>query len=96
MLIQDYQIKHLAQLARLELSTVEQEKYTKQLGAILNYFEKLAHLNTQNVEVTSQSINLKNINRPDKIKDCHPDVLAAILDNAPDKSGNYIKVNKVL
>ena len=90
------QIKHLAQLARLELSTAEQEKYTKQLGDILDYFEKLTHTDTKNIKLTSQSINLKNINRLDEVKNCEPKVVTTILDNSPDKSGDYIKVNKVL
>jgi len=96
MLIDDNQIKHLAQLARLELSTAEQEKYTKQLGDILGYFEKLTQLDTQDIKATSQSIDLKNISHLDESKNCSTEIQSAILNNAPDKSGNYIKVNKVL
>ncbi len=96
MLLTKDQIKHLAQLARLQLSTVEQKKYTTQLGSILDYFEKLTHLDTQDIKITSQSINLTNINRLDEAKNCESKVVSTILDNAPNKSGSYIKVNKVL
>jgi len=90
------QIEQLAKLARLKLAPTDQKKFTKQLGDILGYFEKLTQLDTQNIEPTSQSIDLKNVDRLDEIKDCLPEIQTAILNNTPDKSGNYIRVNKVL
>lgn len=90
------QIKKIAQLARLELSTANQKKFTKQLGNILDYFEKLTQLDTQDIQPTSQSIDLKNVDRLDEIKNCESEIQTAVLKNVPQTSGRYIKVNKVL
>ena len=90
------QVEHVAQLARIELSSEEKQKFTKDLGEILDYFEKLKRLETTGIEPTSQSIELKNIFRADEITGCPEDVQKNILANAPDRSGRFIKVNKIL
>ena len=90
------QIEHVAKLARIELSSEEKQKFTKDLGDILDYFEKLKRLETTGIEPTSQSIELKNIFRADEITGCPEDVQKNILANAPDGSGRFIKVNKIL
>jgi len=90
------QIEHVAKLARIELNSEEKQKFTKDLGDILDYFEKLKRLETTGIEPTSQSIELKNIFRADEITGCPEDVQKNILANAPDGSGRFIKVNKIL
>ena len=89
-------IEHLATLARIELSPKEKKKFAQQLGDILSYFEKLKQLDTQHIPITSQSIDLVNINRSDEVKDCDQDTQQHILDNAPNTSGNYFKTGKIL
>jgi aspartyl-tRNA(Asn)/glutamyl-tRNA(Gln) amidotransferase subunit C len=44
------QVKHIAKLARLSLSDLEIEKYSKDLNQILAYVEQLQELDTQGVE----------------------------------------------
>jgi len=90
------QIQHLAHLARLELTTQEQEKFTSQISSILEYFDKLNEVDTQGVEPLSQSIELENILRPDEIEECDTNIRDSILNNAPQTSGDYIKTNKIL
>lgn len=90
------QIKHIAHLARIELTRDEQQKFAKDLGDIFGYFGKLKKLDTAGIEPTSQSIELKNIYRPDEAKNCQSDIQENILNNLPDKSGRYFKVDKIL
>ncbi|OGG87528.1 asparaginyl/glutamyl-tRNA amidotransferase subunit C [Candidatus Kuenenbacteria bacterium RIFCSPHIGHO2_02_FULL_39_13] len=90
------QIEHIAQLARIELTTEEKQKFTKDLGDILDYFEKLKRLETTGIEPTSQIIGLKNISRADETVGCPEDVQKNILANAPNSSGRFIKVNKIM
>lgn len=90
------QIDHLAKLARLELSPEEKELYAGQLAAVLEYFEKLQALDTAGLEPMSQAIELQNIFRADEIKDCPPDTQKKILENAPDRAGQRLKVQKIL
>ncbi|MDH5174007.1 MAG: Asp-tRNA(Asn)/Glu-tRNA(Gln) amidotransferase subunit GatC, partial [Elusimicrobiota bacterium] len=47
------EVEYVARLARLKLTEEEKEKYTKQLGDILKYIDKLNELNTEKVEPTS-------------------------------------------
>mgnify|MGYP001587354871 CR=1 FL=1 len=58
-------LAHLADLARLELSENESEKFQKDLGNILNYFEELNALDTSKVFPMTGGTNLKNMFRED-------------------------------
>ncbi len=44
------EVEKVAKLARLELSDAEVAEFTGQLGAILEYVEKMNGLDTENVE----------------------------------------------
>ena len=59
-------VKHIAELARLEFSGEELESFTHQLNQILEYVEKLNELDTENVEPLSHPIEGNNIFREDK------------------------------
>lgn len=96
MSLNNQQVEYVAGLARVKLTAKEKDKFTRQLGDILDYFEKLKQLNTQDIPITSQSIELVNIHRLDEIKDSDPDSPKNILNNAPECSGDYFKVNKIL
>ncbi len=59
-------VKHIAKLANLPLSQVEEKKFEKQLASILEYVEQLNSVDTKGVEITSQVTNLENVTREDK------------------------------
>lgn len=59
------QVRHIAKLARLQLSEEEVEKFTTELTAILQYVEKLNEVNTDDVEPTAQATDLRNVLRSD-------------------------------
>ena len=87
-------VSHIAKLSRLRLNDVEHELFTKQLNQILAYMDKLNELNTENVEPTSHVLHLKNVLRKDKLSASLP--REKIFLNAPDKSGKYFKVPKII
>ncbi len=58
-------LEHLADLARLELNEIEKEKFQKDLGNILNYFEELNALDMAQVVPMTGGTQLKNIFRED-------------------------------
>ncbi len=89
-------ISHLAALAKLELSAAEQKTFSGQLNKILDYFNQLQELDTQKIPITSQTIDLVNVTRSDESKSCDPEIQKNILGNAPQSSGRYFKVNKIL
>ena len=44
------EVRHIAKLANLEFGEEEQERFTRQLGAILDYVAQLDRLDTREVE----------------------------------------------
>ncbi len=61
------QVQKIAQLARLELTDEEMEKYAGQLTSILTYAEMLKELDTSSVAETSQVTGLSNVTRSDEL-----------------------------
>lgn len=89
------QIKHIANLARLELSSEEELKYGDQLSAILGYIDKLEEVNTDKVSITAQVGGLVNVWREDEVIAWDEKEVAAALAQGETASGQ-IKVKKVL
>lgn len=67
-MISSDKVKHVASLARIELSDLEVDKFTVQLGEILDYVEILSEVDTEKVEGTSQVTGLENVSRKDEVK----------------------------
>lgn len=88
------QVRKVAHLARLELTPKEEEQFTTQLSSILDYFEQLGELNTENVAPTTRAIDVSNITRVDNLEVC-PD-REAILNCAPEREDEFFKVPKIL
>lgn len=61
------QVKNIARLARLKLSDTEIQKYAEQLSGILDYFEILKDVDTDNIKPLAQITGLQNIKRADEI-----------------------------
>lgn len=59
-------VKKVATLANLTLSTEEESKFEKQLSDILMYVEKLNQVDVDGVEPTSQVTGLENVARNDE------------------------------
>ena len=60
-------VRHIATLAKINLSEAEIEKFTPQLKNILDFFAQLQEVNTDRVPETSQVTGLQNIVRPDEV-----------------------------
>ena len=93
------QVEHIAELARIKLSDKEKEKFSKELSQILDYFEKLKEVNTENVAPISQVTGIKNVLREDEEEKIERQARdkrrGRILKNVPRKEGEYIKVKSV-
>ncbi len=94
MLTKDDVLK-LARLARLKLTDDEVAKFQEEISAILGYVEQLQTVNLEGVEPTYQVTDLKNVTRPDEVKDygVPPEEL---LKNAPATENGHIKVRRVI
>lgn len=88
------QVRKVANLARLTLTTEEEQQFTEQLSDILDYFEQLSELNTDDVEPTTRAIDVKNITRPDRLESFEN--REALLEAAPEREEDFFKVPKIL
>ncbi|MEQ8963479.1 MAG: Asp-tRNA(Asn)/Glu-tRNA(Gln) amidotransferase subunit GatC, partial [Coleofasciculus sp. C2-GNP5-27] len=57
------QVRKVANLARLELTPEEEEQFLPQLNSILEYFQQLSELDTENVPPTTRAIDVSNVTR---------------------------------
>jgi aspartyl-tRNA(Asn)/glutamyl-tRNA(Gln) amidotransferase subunit C len=88
------QVQHVARLARLDLDPEAVEKLAVQLAAILDYFQKLAEVDTSGVEPTSHAIALTNAFRDDRVhRHLQPEEALA---NAPAQEEGSFVVPKVI
>jgi aspartyl-tRNA(Asn)/glutamyl-tRNA(Gln) amidotransferase subunit C len=87
-------VEHIAQLAKLEFTDAEKEKFTHQMNQILEYVEQMNKLDTSSVEPLSQVIELSNVFRADAVKQGVSTDEA--LKNAPSKTEEFFKVPKVI
>ncbi|MGD0279547.1 MAG: Asp-tRNA(Asn)/Glu-tRNA(Gln) amidotransferase subunit GatC [Smithella sp.] len=94
MKISSGEVEYVANLARLEVTDKEKEKFTAQLNDILLYIDKLNELDTKGVEPMSHAIAITNAFREDKILDSIGTENS--LANAPDTRGEFFRVPKVI
>jgi len=93
-LINEEEVKYIADLASLKLSDEEVEKFSKQLSDILDYVEKLDELDTEDIVPTAYTIPVKNVLREDRIEESLK--LEKVLQNAPEKKDNQFRVPKIM
>ena len=88
------QVHKVAHLARLELTSTEEEQLTTELGSILEYVEQLKELDTEAVKPTTRAIDVSNITRTDTLEpyENRDEILAS----APEQDGEYFRVPKIL
>jgi len=90
----DFDVKYVANLARLALTPEEEAKLGSQLENILGYVEKLKQVDVSQVEATSHAVPLINVVRSDEVRPSLSNEDA--LQNAPSKSNGLFVVPKIV
>ena len=90
----DFDVKYVANLARLSLTEAEEQKLGSQLESILGYIEKLKEVDVSNVEPTAHAFPIVNVWRADEIKPGLTNEEA--LRNAPSKANGLFVVPKIV
>lgn len=93
-LINEEEVRYIADLASLKLSKKEVEMFSKQLSDIVDYVEKLDELDTKDIVPTAYTIPVKNVFREDKVKRSLS--LEKVLKNAPEKQADQFRVPKII
>ncbi|MCD6309687.1 MAG: Asp-tRNA(Asn)/Glu-tRNA(Gln) amidotransferase subunit GatC [Candidatus Eremiobacteraeota bacterium] len=92
--VSEQQVAHVAHLARLQLTSDELDKYTEELGDILECIDKLRELDTTSIEASFQVVPLNNVFREDEV--AQGLTVEEALRNAPSRKDNYFKMPPIL
>ncbi|MFN8575760.1 MAG: Asp-tRNA(Asn)/Glu-tRNA(Gln) amidotransferase subunit GatC [Candidatus Sericytochromatia bacterium] len=92
-MISKEEVLKIAKLSKLSLNNDEVEKFSHQIGDILNYVEQLNELDTTGIEPTARVIPSHNVFREDIVEKVL-DIDKAFL-NAPQSENNMFKVPKI-
>ena len=87
-------IDYVANLARIELTPKEKEKFQGQLGDVLKYFEKLQKVDVEGVEPTAHAFPRFNV--WDEDHSVEGFTAKAALSNAPKARNDQVVVPKVV
>ncbi|QBE67983.1 gatC [Synechococcus sp. WH 8101] len=87
-------VRKVAQLARLELPEDTISTYTGQLERILDYVDQLQAVDTDGVPPTTRAVEVINATRDDRV--VATDVREELLDQAPQREGDFFRVPKIL
>lgn len=90
----DFNLDHLAQLARIALTPEEKARFATQLGDVLTYISQLKEVDVSGVEATAHAYPIFNVLADDVAT---PGLsVEAALRNAPEQRDNMIVVPKVV
>ena len=87
-------VRKVAKLARLDLPEDTIATYTGQLERILDYVDQLQAVDTEGVQPTTRAVEVVNATREDTVVDT--DVRPELLDQAPQREGDFFRVPKIL
>jgi len=93
-LIEKKDTQYVAKLANLKIEDDDIDDFTRQIGDILEYVEKLDELDTDDVVPTAYTVPMKNVMREDKAEPSMD--RDKILANAPDKKEGQYRVPKII
>lgn len=91
--ISDEQVKHIANLIRLEIGEEEAVEFSRQFNQIIAYFEMLNEIDTDDVQPANEKPPTSFVYREDIIKSSI--ATDEFLRNAPDHSGQFIKIPRI-
>ena len=87
------EVEHIANLARLQLTPEEIERFRGQLSAILDYAARLQTLDTSGIPPTSSVLPPRSVLRRDAARPGLP--LEELLRNAPEAEASQFRVPPV-
>lgn len=88
------ELEHIAKLARINLSELEKKTFLPQLESVIEYFDILNQVNTDNIEPTFRVNKQSNIFHQDEIGESLPQS-AALSTAAATKDGYFVVTNTI-
>ncbi len=88
------EVEHIAELAKLELTDDEKERYREQLSAILDYAARLQQIDTEDIPPTASVLPVDTVLRPDESRPSPP--REELLQNAQEQEEGMFRVDAIL
>ena len=88
------EVRKISELARINLSDAEIEKFQKDLTVILDYISELNKVDTEGVEAITQVTGLENVFRPDTAR--YSELREAIIKNFTESKDGFLKIKSIL
>jgi aspartyl-tRNA(Asn)/glutamyl-tRNA(Gln) amidotransferase subunit C len=90
------EVKHVAHLARLDLTPKELKLYSGQLAAVLSYIDQLSEVDTSGVSLSTEISGPANVWREDEVKDWSDEENQLALKQFSEIKNKQLQVPRVL
>jgi aspartyl-tRNA(Asn)/glutamyl-tRNA(Gln) amidotransferase subunit C len=97
-MLTDKEVRHIANLARIELSDAERERFQHDLSSVLEYINKLNEVSVDGVQPLYQAMGLAQALRPDEHRGDFPmteRLNELLIGQAPHRQERFVKVQSV-
>ena len=94
-MITEQEITNLANLARIKLDDEEKKSLVKEFDSILGYIDQLKKVDVS-LDTEGRVGAVKNVTRSDEIHSTSADDREGLLNEAPDREGDFIAVKKMI
>lgn len=88
-----FDIKYFAKLARIELTSEEEKRFSKDIEEILEHVKQLQEVDVSEVEPMTGGTELRNVFREDEPRAGH--ISPSGIEQFPEKKDDFLKVPKV-
>jgi aspartyl-tRNA(Asn)/glutamyl-tRNA(Gln) amidotransferase subunit C len=89
----DFDIKYFAKLARIKLTSGEEEKFSNDLEEVLGHFKQLQEIDTNGVPPMAGGTELRNVFREDEPRQSRLERTG--IEQFPEAESDFLKVPKV-
>lgn len=89
------ELEHLAKLARIDLTEEDKKSLIKEFDSILGYVDQLKKAEVK-VDAEGRVGSVRNVTRPDVAVPVSDADRERLLDEAPDREGDFIAVKKII
>ena len=89
------ELEHLATLSRIKLTDEDKKSLIKEFDSILGYIDQLKKVDVS-LDAEGRLGAVKNVMRPDVSQDTSKEDREGLLNEAPDREGDFIAVKKIL
>lgn len=94
MSLQKGDIEHLANLARISVKEEEKDELVNRIESVLSYVSEISKVDTTGYSHAEAGQN-RNVLRDDVVLEAEQKVHDVILENVPERHGDYVKVQKM-